>query len=83
MELWRKYIAWNGPTYKALAIPFTLRGKGELERASVVHGNAVVFDRLRISAGAPDREIDEALRKNLVKWCLAKFAKLIVPPKSP
>lgn len=81
MELWRKYIAWNGPTYKALAIPFALRGKGELERASVSHGNAVVFDRLRISAGAPDQKIDEVLRKKLVKWCSGKFAKLPAPLK--
>lgn len=81
MALWRKYIAWNGPTYKAIAIPFCLRGKGELERASASHGDAVVFDRLRISAGAPDQEIDDVIRKKLVKWCSAKFAKLTAPSR--
>jgi hypothetical protein len=76
MDLWQAYISWNGPQYKALAIPFTLRGKGELANASIRHQSAIIFDRIRIAHGNPDEAIDAELRANLVGWCQEQFAKL-------
>ena len=73
MDLWRAYISWNGPSYKALAIPFTLRERGELADVSIRHQSAFVFDRLRIAYGKPDDGIDEAIRVSLVEWCKTKF----------
>lgn len=73
MGLWNAYISWNGPQYKALAVPFTLRERGELANTSIRHQYSFVFDRLRISFGMPDQGIDENLRDKLVDWCRAKF----------
>jgi hypothetical protein len=73
MDLWGKYISWDGPQYKALAIPFTLRKRGELSDASVRHQWAFVFDRLRISFGQPDEEISPELRQDLSSWCRSQF----------
>lgn len=74
MELWKSYVSWNGPQYKALAIPFALRERGQLDDASIRHGRAFVFDRLRLSYGNPDKVIDKSLRDDLVEWCMKKFA---------
>jgi hypothetical protein len=74
MTLWERYITWDGPRLKALAIPFALRDVGELENASVRHFNAVVFDRIRLAGALPDNFIEPALRKRLARWCAAKFA---------
>lgn len=76
LVLWRRYISWNGPTYKALAIPFALRKKGQLNHASVRHLDAIVFDRLRLATGQPDEFIEPALRQDLERWCREKFTSL-------
>lgn len=73
MTLWDKYISWNGPRLKALAVPFSLRDKGELADASVRHLDALVLDRQRLAGAVPDDLIDQDLRKNLTEWCKGKF----------
>ncbi len=76
MQLWNRYIAWNGPQFKCLAVPFALRGQGQLERACFDHFSAIVFDRIRIAASVPDASLDDSLRANLVTWCQAKLAEI-------
>jgi hypothetical protein len=78
IALWDRYIAWDGPRIKALAIPFTLREKGELEDASVRHLSAMVFDRIRLSGAFPDKDMDPGLRAKLSKWCKGKFEEIKV-----
>lgn len=74
LQLWERYISWNGPRLKALAIPFCLREKGELTSASVRHLDALVLDRQRLAGALPDDLIDADLRENLTEWCRSKFA---------
>ena len=81
MDLWRRYISWNGPIYKALAIPFALRGPGELKQISIRHHDTIVFDRIRLAAGRPDQLIEASLRRHLVRWCREKFNLLTNPGK--
>ena len=73
IELWNRYISWDGPRLKALAIPFSLREKGELADASVRHLGALVLDRQRLAGALPDDLIEDVLRQNLTQWCRAKF----------
>lgn len=73
MALWGKYVSWNGPQYKALAIPFTLRERGQLQNASIRHEHAFVFDRLRLAFGMPDDQLEQCHRDELVAWCKSKF----------
>jgi hypothetical protein len=82
ISLWENYIGWDGPRLKALAVPFALRGVGQMHNASVRHHNAVVFDRLRLAGALPDDFIDSALRTKLVKWCRGKFVALAKGPLS-
>ncbi len=74
MQLWDKYISWNGPRLKALAVPFSLRDKGELTDASVRHLDALVLDRQRLAGSVPDDLIDDELRQDLTDWCSKKFS---------
>jgi len=76
MELWRRYIAWDGPQYKCLAVPFVLRERGQLERACFGHFSAIILDRIRIAAAAPDEALSTDLRERLVAWCRAQLAKI-------
>jgi hypothetical protein len=76
LPVWEKYISWDGPRLKALALPFTLRERGELEKASIRHFNALVLDRIRIAGALPDENIDVDLRKKLSDWCSARFASI-------
>ena len=78
MSTWRELVRWNGPTYKVLAVPFSVRGKDELYRASADHEWAIILDRFRIACGEPDKLIDGELRAELVAWCRGKFAALSV-----
>lgn len=80
IELWDKYISWNGPRLKALAVPFSLREKGELASASVRHLDALVLDRQRLAGALPDDLIEDGLRQNLTQWCKAKFDTFRKPP---
>jgi hypothetical protein len=73
MDLWGQYVSWDGPQYKVLAIPFTLRERGQLSNASIRHGFAFVFDRLRIAFGTPDDQLDQSYRDELTAWCTSKF----------
>jgi hypothetical protein len=73
MTLWGQYVSWNGPQYKALAIPFTLRERGQLSNASIRHGFAFVFDRLRIAFGMPDDRLEQSHKDELTAWCKSKF----------
>jgi hypothetical protein len=74
MDIWEKYVSWDGPKYKALAIPFTLRERGQLSTASFRNGSAFVFDRLRIAFGTPDEQLDQTHREELTAWCKQKFS---------
>lgn len=74
IALWERYISWNGPRLKTLAIPFSLREKGELTDASVRHLDALVLDRQRLAGAIPDDLIDDSLRQNLTTWCKGQFA---------
>lgn len=76
LALWREYVKWNGPAFKGIAVPFTLRRKGEMEKASIRHEWAVVLDRLRIAGGNPDANISKGTRKSIAAWCRKKLKKL-------
>lgn len=84
VELWKKFVSWNGKTTKALAVPFAMRGR-ELEQACFYHNEAVIFDRLRLAAGRPDEGIDSTLRGKLETWCKEKLGALgpATPPSLP
>jgi hypothetical protein len=69
MTLWGKFVSWNGPCFRVIAVPFVVRGENELYGASVAHEWAIILDRLRIATGEPDKGIDAELRKVLVDWC--------------
>jgi len=73
MALWGRFVSWDGPRYKACAVPFTLRGAKELTRASAMHEDAIILDRIRIACGEPDKGIDAELRTSLAKWCRDGF----------
>jgi hypothetical protein len=77
LTTWRRYVSWTGPTLKAIAVPFALRGPDVLTQASVAHGDAVVFDRLRLAAGRPDEHIDATLRSDLERWCRQRLGLLL------
>lgn len=83
LSLWDRYISWNGPRLKALAVPFCLRDKGELTSASVRHLDALVLDRQRLAGALPDDSIDADLRQKLTEWCSGKFATFRSPPSAP
>jgi hypothetical protein len=82
IPLWDKYISWNGPRLKTLAIPFSLREKGELADASVRHLDALILDRQRLSGSSPDDHIDGELRIKLTAWCRNSFQKFTNLPDS-
>jgi hypothetical protein len=76
MAMWGKLVSWNGPAFRVIAVPFSVRGKGELYSASVDYEWAIILDRFRIACGDPDKAIDAGLRAALVVWCRRKFAAL-------
>lgn len=76
IALWREFISWDGPIVKVIAVPFVLREKHELYKASVYHEYAIILDRLRISAGAPDVSISGDVKTELVRWCTRMFQRL-------
>ena len=38
--------------------------------------DAIVLDRPRLSAGRPDRFLDPSARKDILKWCEARFGQI-------
>lgn len=78
LELWKKFVAWDGKIAKGIAVPFALADK-ELAKASFSHNEAIVFDRIRLAAGNPDATISRELREHLSRWCKAKFKAIEAP----
>lgn len=73
IEKWKKYIDWNANTVRAIAIPWVLRSRSELSRASLHFDGAIVLDRWRIVAGKPDKTLAAEHRRALGKWVRARL----------
>lgn len=80
MALWNEFVSWDGPYFKVIAVPFVVRDKHELQRASIMHERAIILDRFRIASGEPDKIIEAEFRNVLVAWCQQKF--LVLPSQA-
>lgn len=75
MSLWRNFIQWDGPQFRAVAVPYSLREQKALAKASLRHDCAIILDRLRLACGEPDKGLDAPFRATLAKWCVEKLSK--------
>jgi hypothetical protein len=73
MTAWKKFVTWDGPALKTIAIPYTVERPRGLGDAWLRMNNTIIFDRLRLSRGAPDRRLSQELRGKLVTWCEKKL----------
>jgi hypothetical protein len=69
MAAWKKFATWDGPALKSIAVPYTVSRPRGLGDAWLRTNNSIIFDRLRLACGTPDRWLTEQVRKQLVKWC--------------
>ena len=70
LDTWRKYIPWDAPALRALAVPWAARPRREqLQRLSSKFDGAVILDRWRLVAGEPGRHMDDRHLKPLQRWC--------------
>lgn len=69
MIAWRKFATWDGPTLKAIAVPYCVQRPRGLADAWLRTEGAIIMDRLRLSCGNPDAQLDDDLRTELTKWC--------------
>jgi hypothetical protein len=73
---WRDILQWQAPLLRAIAIPWRLPSRDEMIVAHRHFDDAVILDRPRLAAGAPDIQIAGAVKASLVRWCRSQFKKL-------
>ena len=81
LEHWAKLLDWSAMQFRALAVPWRLGSEGERRGELFFRAfdfDAVILDRPRLSAGAPDRYLDDAHRLAMGIWCQSRIDEL--PP---
>jgi hypothetical protein len=73
---WHDLIAWNGPTLKALAIPWLRPDNWSVTRVSRKFNGAMVLTRERLLQGQPDANLDVAAATEIRDWCASKIEML-------
>jgi hypothetical protein len=76
VEAWRNLIQWNAHLVRAVAIPWTLEEPYNYRRIFRHFDAAVVVDRPRLAAGAPDRHLVGPARDEIAAWCDARLAEV-------
>ena len=66
---WRDLLQWKGFLVRGVAVPWRLSGAWGITRAYRHFDDALILDRPRILAGAPDRHIDQNTRRDVELWC--------------
>jgi hypothetical protein len=72
---WRDIYKWNAQLLRTIAVPWRLSAEFDVTRTHRLF-DAIVLDRPRLSAGKPDRFLDSSARKDIVKWCEARFGQI-------
>jgi hypothetical protein len=68
LKHWQDIYKWNTQLLRTIAVPWRLSGDFDAIRTHRLF-DAIVLDRPRLSAGNPDRFLDAAARKDILKWC--------------
>jgi hypothetical protein len=76
MSAWKKFATWDGPALKSIAVPYTVQRPRGLGDAWLRTNNSIIFDRLRLSCGRPDRWLSKRVRAQLLKWCKNQLERL-------
>jgi hypothetical protein len=76
MSAWKKFATWDGPALKSIAVPYTVKRPRGLGDAWLRTNNSIIFDRLRLSCGNPDRWLSKKVRAQLVEWCRQRLERL-------
>jgi len=76
MTAWKKFATWDGPALKSIAVPYTIKRPRGLGDAWLRTNNSIIFDRLRLARGTPDKRLSQGVRSQLVKWCRGQLKRL-------
>jgi hypothetical protein len=74
---WNDILQWQAQLVRGVAIPWRLLRPGELVK-TYRHFDAVILDRPRLAAGAPDNYITPSTKDAIIGWCDMQFKKLPV-----
>jgi hypothetical protein len=72
---WRDIYKWNAQLLRMIAVPWRLSAEYDITRTHRLF-EAIVLDRPRLSAGAPDRFLDSSARSDITKWCTGRLSKI-------
>ena len=73
---WQDVLKWNCGLVRAVAVPWRLEEPFDYRRAFRHFDGAVVFDRMRLCAGQPDRWLSDEVAEHIVEWCEPRVASL-------
>lgn len=73
---WQDMLKWDSHLVRALAVPLWMDGPEDYARNFRRFDGAVIVDRPRLMAGAPDSLLDDGIRTVIQGWCQEQISKL-------
>ena len=73
---WDNILVWDCTRVKALAVPWWFADSKRYAQEWRRFDKAIILDRRRLLAGAPDDHLDERYNSVIVEWCEEQMARL-------